>query len=291
MLIAPSVDYTILSSNIDVDTAIEFVPNTGYATGTIVKYSGYRYESLSNVAVESPLLAPIVWYPMGRVNQDRMFDAYTNTETVSSVDIVLEIKSSDVDAVGVFGLYASSVEIEVTNNYSAEVYYSHIEDLETMDINDWYEWTVDEREYKQDFFVQIPILFDVTIKLIIKMRDGVVRCSHLSLGKTKNLGCTQWGATVSRRSNIKKERSGDGHVYLAQGISWRRMSVPVHIDIDYVDIVGNRLAEIDGIPTLFVGDDRENNIKAMIVFGFFRDLDINISVARGKYNIEIEGVG
>lgn len=291
MIIATNTPYTIVSSNIDVDTATVFVPNTGYAIGTIVQYLGYRYESLSNIPVNDPALSPTIWYPLGRVNQDKMFDAYTNTETISSGDIVLEIQSSDADTIALFGLYASSVKVEVVNNLTLETIYNKIEELEVFEIADWYEWTRDERIYKKDFYTQLPMFFDATITLTIKSRDSLVKCSHFAIGKSKNLGCTQWGATVSRRSNITKERSKDGHIYLSQGISWKRMSVPVRVPTNNIDVIENRLGEIDGIPTLFIGDDREDNLKSMLVFGFFREFDISIGIARGSYTLEIEGVG
>jgi len=291
MLIATDVDYTIVSSTIEDDTAIVFVPNTGYAVDTIVQDKGYKYKSLDNIATLDPALSPTIWYPLGRVNQDRMFDAYTNTETVNSVDIVLDALGSDVDAIALFGLYASSVEIKIVSNLTLEILYSVYEDLEVFNITDWYEYTRDIREYKKDFFVQLPMIFNVTITITITRRGNLVKCAHFFLGQTKSLGCTQWGATVSRRSNITKERSVDGHVYLAQGISWKRMSVPVRVPTDNIDAVENRLSEIDGIPTLFIGDDREDNLKSMLVFGFFRDFDINIGIARGTYTLEIEGVG
>ena len=291
-MIAPQQTLNLLSTNVPDNTESVYDAATTYNIGDMVQLDDKLYEcAADNTVGVNPPDDPITWLYKGAVNKMAMFDAYMNTETSYSGDIVVELGASDADAIGLFGLTATKVKVQVYDNTSASEIYNETIDLEITNITDWWEWSYNAPEYKRDIYLELPLAYDAKITVTIYALDGTAKCSHLSYGRTQSLGATLWGAAVSRRSNINKQRSADGHVYLSQGVSWKRMTLPVSISTGNIDAVEKRLGDIDGLPTMFIGDERDGGFESLLIFGFFRDFDIPISVTKSKYTIEIEGVG
>lgn len=280
----------IVTTNVPADATEVWQSATEYSSRDIVQYADNIYTSLADVNIGNiPSDNALLWYREYATNQKAMFDPYMDTVTENSGDIVLNIATSDCDIVALFGLWGESVHIEVMNNTTSEIVYDESINLVYYDITDWWEWTYNIPRYKKDIFAYIPMSYDETISVTIENRGGVSRCAYMTYGRTQYLGCTQWGSTTSRRSNVKKERYSNGHVYLEKGISWKRISVPVRLDTDRIDTVQDRLEEVDGVPTLFIGDETQD-FESLLVFGFYRDLDIPISITKSLYTIEIEGL-
>ena len=292
MLIAPQQELNLISTNVPDNPEPTYDNTATYNKGDVVQLNDKLYKCMQDKTTEiSPEIDRIIWDYLGAINKKAMFDGYMNTATKYTDNIVVELGVSDVDALALFGLIATSVTVQIwaiTNNVEI---YNKTFDLVSYNITDWWEWTYNPPEYKRGIFVNTPMVFDGKMTIAIAPNNDETKCSYLSYGRTKDLGATLWEATVSRRSNVRKDRSPSGHVFLQKGISWKRMNLPVAIDTSMVDIVENRLGDIDGIPTLFIGDEREGGFESLLIFGFFRDFDIPISVKKSKYNIEVEGVG
>ena len=113
-------------------------------------------------------------------------------------------------------------------------------------------------------------------------------------GRTSQIGLSliyPKNPLVSRRMFIKKERSPDGRIYIKPGVKYKRMHVPVMIETKAVDSVLQALDGINGIPSLFIGDEREEGFESLLVYGIFKDLDIPITIKISMYELIIEGVG
>ena len=292
MIVIPQAGQKNLTTNVPDNAEPAWQSGTDYAAGDRVQYDNKLYEAINAVNSTTPPDQDVLnWLYVSPVNKFAMFDHFMTTSTVYDQAIDVSVGVSDCDGIGLFGLRAASVRVRVHDNTGNQDVYDETINLVNYDITDWFEWTYNAPVYKDRIFVNIPMFYDATLYVTIAPRDGEAACAFMAWGRSWYLGATLYGASVSARSNAKKERSKDGHVYLQKGISWRRMSVPVIIDESNIDDAIRRFEKLDGIPAMYVGDTREGGHDSMMIFGFYRDFDVSISVSKSRYEIEIEGVG
>lgn len=291
MLIALQRPVQLTNTNIPNNSESTWDKSTSYNEGDIVQYENYIYKALTANSNVEPDTDPTIWFKVGPTNKWAAFDGWTDTSTILNDDITYEFKTSDIDVIAFFDLYATSIKVELINNVDNSTIFLNTYDLEIYNVSDWWEWTYNTSFYKKDLAVFLPLVYDGTLKVTIYNRDGTTQISNIAYGRSENLGASLYGTTVSRRTTINKTRSPDGRLYTSIGNGYKKITVPVMIDTKLVDEVVRRLDEIDGIPTLFIGDEREGGFESLLVYGFFRDLDVPISLVKSRYEIEIEGVG
>jgi len=292
VIVIPQAEAKNLTTNVPDNTEPAWQSGTDYAAGDRVQYENRLYEAINAVNSNTPPDEDALnWLYVGPVNKMAMFDHFMTTATVYDQAIEVSVDVSDCDGLGLFGLYAQSVRVVLHDNTSDADVFDETYDLERYDVTDWYEWTYNVPTYRERLFVPLPMFYDATLTVTITPRGDAAKCAFMAWGRSDYLGATLYGASVSARSNTRKERSADGHVYLQKGISWRRMSVPVIVDDSHVDDVVRRLSELDGVPCMYAADPREGGYESMLIFGFYRDFDVAIDVVKSKYDIEIEGVG
>lgn len=280
------------SNSIGADSLPYWSVHGSYSLGMRIQRDNKIYTSLSSTNIgNNPETSPIDWYFENPTNQTAFLDGFNNTQSMDNKDLAFEFNTQDANTVALFGLVGTSVFIELRDSFDDSVVYSETVEIEQWLIQDWWEYAYPTINQKRKLFFDIPPVLSGKLKITIATKEGLAKCGNLLIGKSQSLGCSQYGATVSLRSNTRRNRNSMGRVFLKKGASWDRMQVPVLIEEQQVDTVLNVLRDIDGVPTLFVGDERENGIKSLLVFGFFRDLDVPITVSKITYNIEIEGVG
>ena len=292
MLIAPQQELNLISTNVPDNPEPTYDNTATYNKGDKVQLSGKIYECLQdNTTGANPKDNPIVWMYLETINKMKMFDPYMNTHTENEDNIEVSMSVSDVDVLGLFGIEADTVDITITNNLSGEEVFNKTITTTFYEITDWYEWTYANPKNNRKIFINLPMYYsDATLTVKINKVGGIAKCANIAYGRSEFLGATLWGSTTSFRSNTTKKRNTAGYVFLQKGISWDRVSLDISVDTSLVDTVKRRLADTDGIPTLFIGDEREGGFESLLVFGFFRDFDIPISVSKSKYTIEVEGV-
>ena len=284
----------IVDTNVPADSTANWDSGTSYNEGDVVQYNNYIYTALTSTTGDEPDKNPLIWNKDRPTNQWAAFDGFTDTATTLNDDIYYKFNVSDVDKIGFFGLYGKSVEVKLTNNTNGDIVFDKIINLETYNVSDWYEWTYNTPIYRKDLVVTIPtLIYDATLEVTITKIDKA-EVAHIVYGRTSQIGVSlvsPKNPLVSRRMFIKKERSPDGRLYVKPGVRYKRMHVPVMIETKAVDSVLQTLDEINGIPALFIGDDREDGFESLLVYGIFKDLDIPITTKISMYELIIEGVG
>lgn len=292
MQIVPQQEVNLISTNVPENTEPAYDSEETYSEGDKVQLKNKIYEcEVNNTIRIDPETNPLTWYYIGYVNKWAMFDYFMTSKTTTSGTIEVELGTQDVDSLALFGLYADSVTIELTNNIDSSVIFSKTTSLVDYEISDWWEWTYTQPTYKGDLFFRLPMVYDGTLKITIEQRDGISKCAYVAFGQSQNVGCTLHGAKVSYRSNSYKTRNKMGQVYLQKNISWKRATIPVFVVDKRIDDIESKFKNIEGVPTLFIGDEREGGFEALLIFGFYRDFDIPIGANSSSYEIEVESLG
>lgn len=280
------------SNSIGADSLPYWGVHGSYGLGMRIQRNDKIYTSLSTANIgNNPEDSPIDWYFENPTNQTSFLDGFNNTQSMDTKDLVFVFNTKDANTVALFGIVGTSVSIELKDSFDDSIVYAKTIELEQWLIQDWWEYSYPTIIQERKVFFSIPPVLLGEMKITITTNEGLAKCGNLLVGKSQSLGCSQYGATVSLRSNTRRNRNSMGRVFLKKGASWDKIRLPVLIETQQVDMVLNVLRSIDGVPTLFVGDERGYGIKSLLVFGFFRDLDVPITVSKVIYNIEIEGVG
>jgi len=223
MLIAPQQTINLITTNIPDNTEPVWDSSTTYNVDDRVQYGNYVYKALEQNTGVQPDTDLLTWFNEKPINKWAAFDGWTDTKTEYNDDIYYEFSVSDVDVITFFNLYGTKVLVELVNNLDNNTIFTKEYELGTYDISDWWEWTYTPPTYKRDFAIFLPMVYDGTLKVTIYNREGVSKVSNIVYGRTQALGATLYGAKVSRRTTIKKERGADGRLYTSVGNKYKRI--------------------------------------------------------------------
>jgi len=294
MLIVPNV-----IQNLSFSTTLENDPNiptysddSTYSVGYVVIYGNYVYSSLAddnkgNVPSENPLK----WYQERPTNKWAMFDSFNDTQSVDNETITITVDAQFIEYFAMFGLYAETVYVKV-EDANGDIVFEKTYDTVQYNISDWWELIYDDGVPQKKLIDKIYPYEEQKITIEIRPLDGVAKCGNLIMGLSKYTGCTLTDAKISVRSTTVKDRRTDGRIIAKKGMAYDRIIVPVIVDTAMMDMVVDMFRDIDGVSTLFVADDRDNDsVKSLSVFGFFKDFEMDFGFNKSRYTIEIEGVG
>jgi len=294
MLVVPRDETNIIYSNVpELDSNIElYDSNKIYSLDDIVQYQGYIYESIKEDNNDEPLLNSnsLSWMKISRTNKYKMFDDLLSTTTSFKDKLIYEFLVDDIDTVCFFGLVAQNVKIEL---YSYdELVYTKEESTYMRYVSNWWEWSVQKAKQKNIiYFNEIPSFYNAKLKVTIDNNGSFASCSHLVFGKSLDFGFTLTNPkpTSSIRNLVSKNKQKDGSVRIEASKTYKRVVLNVLIDVLRIDEFAQFLEKHSLEPMLFISE-RQDNLEALIVFGFFKDFEQAIGLNFSEFQIEIEGI-
>ena len=109
------------------------------------------------------------------------------------------------------------------------------------------------------------------------------------LGSCYDLGGTQYNATAGIVDYSAKSTDTFGNNTVTQRAYSKRMTAKLQIDNLIVDAVVNTLAAYRSTPIVWIGAD--NLYTSLIVYGFYKDFDVDIAYPTVSYcSLTIEGL-
>jgi len=302
MIIAPKETPTILDTNIaQVEAGIDVWDSTvSYAVGSIVQINGTTNRiykaTVENTGVNPATDVNVItgvgssWVDYGATNYYRAFDELSSSKCSNATQIYYKFQTSDIDLLMLSSLSAQSVRVVVTNTASSTVLLDETYDTTKRDVYDWVDWTYAPAEKQSQFFKMLPLAFDTTLEIYINDAD-IAEVGHIVFGRSKNYGLSLINPSPisSRRSITTKTRDEWGNIITRRKARYRRMNITCSINENAIDIIEDRLDSIVDTPCIFVGDEREDGYKTLLVYGELKDHDIPISAVKTKYQLQIEG--
>jgi hypothetical protein len=299
MLVVPKQGVIIIESNVpEIDTDFDvWDAGTNYNTGDFVQvvenHTIYRSVAIDGNIGNDPRDDEFSenWVSYGNTNYKKAFDPKRSTKCKNTDSIYYKFLISDVDSLALIGIQAKTVNIKVTNNLTATVIYD--EDFETLDrdVYDWHDWTYAVSEYKNSIFTKLPMAFDAFLEITLENTGGIAEVGHIAFGRSLNIGLAlikpEPVASIRNIASKTKDVFGDNVTELS--VTYKRMIVNVILNSISIDKVQNRLEKLNGIPCLFVADERVDGFSSLIIYGLHKDFDLPIGLTMSQYQLEIEG--
>ncbi|NCC88417.1 MAG: hypothetical protein EOM05_11255, partial [Clostridia bacterium] len=167
-------DTTLNSTNVAENDYSVYSSSSTYATGNrvIVKTGVHKiYESLvdsnqgnyppSNTTGTSPK-----WLEVGATNAWKMFDDKTNTQTVNTGTIEIEIEPGRVNTIACLNVEAKTVTVEMVSG--VDIVYSKTKNMQEAVATTWYEYFFEPiKQQSNALFLDVPIYGDATTTVTI----------------------------------------------------------------------------------------------------------------------------
>ena len=296
---------SLTSSNVTGSTYGEYSSVASYDTedkvkvsfesnGTTPRFPVKEYESLSDAnSGNYPPTDPENWIELGAENRCKMFDGFTNTQTVRTGDIEVVIPANGVDTVGLFMLYGTEVTLRLVR--SAATIKEETFDLRTIiPVSGWYSWLFSAYEYgiTQLIWNFPKYASGATLEIDITTRSSEAKCGLVVVGLQRTLAKTQYGPKTGIDDYSIKDTDALGRTYLAQGNYAKRADVSMWLENTQYDYVARQLTAVRGVPAIF----DFNNVgtpeyQALAIYGHAQNFDMVIpGPVVSLVNIEVKGL-
>ena len=297
-------DITLVASSVTGSSNGEFNAATTYSLGDKVKVSFasggvtpifpvVEYESLagSNVG-HYPPDDPINWASLGAENRCKMFDEYTNTETVAAATLSVEIGANGFNTIGLFGVWGSTVTLKmVRDGITKKEETTELRSL--IPESGWYSWLFDYYVYDTSLILwSFPKYFtNATIEIDITTREGSAKCGMVVIGNAYDLGISMYGPRIGIEDYSVKDTDSLGRTYLNQGSFAKRVDLSMHLLNRNIDYVYGKFAALRGVASIFDLNNDGIQYQSLIVYGYPKSFDITIpGPIRSTCNQEIIGL-
>jgi hypothetical protein len=282
-----------------------------------------RYECLiahtaASGTVDAPYLnttgATPKWLDLGATNRYAFCDDKWGTRTVGANNNGGANVTLTVENYGTVTLVAPSVLTIRVNYSSASKYYDSLAVLNiagryvrvkssipgfdrtiqlqtNIGVSDWKEYFLAEIVSQSDaVFNDLPNFINQDLDITVYGTSGqIVGIGGLSVGKTYNIGTLQWSPTVSINDYSVKTVDAYGNITVTKRAYSKKFGGKLLIENAHVDTVASILASVRSTPCVWIGAG--NDYSSLIVWGFYKDFEIDIAYPLASYcSITIEGL-
>jgi len=289
-------DAVLAASNVPETEHAAWAGGTTYAAGArVLRISTdiHRvYESVVSSNVGNDPLADdgSKWLLIGADNTWSMFDGVVQSQTThaDSVEVTLDVPGR-IDTVALLNVSATSAQVTVTDAIEGVVYDETRALVSPSGITDWYAYFFEPIERLTDIvFEGLPPYANPTVDVVLEGAGETVACGALIAGLSKDLGGTQYGASLGIIDYSVKTKNDFGEYSIVERAFSRKASFAVFVENTLVDQVMRLLSDYRATPILYLGSTR---FAASAVYGFYRDFSAVISFPDvSVLSIELEGL-
>jgi len=289
------VDAVLASSNVLETDYAAYDPAHAYAAGEyaiVVAANVHKvYQSLQAANTGHPPATSSTWWlDSGATNRWKMFDALVGSQTSNADNIAVVFNAlGRADSVALLNMSAGSVHITMTDAVDGVVYDQTISVISDSGIQDAYAYCFEPIIRKTDLAVtNLPPYSNASIAVTLADAGATVKCGECVVGLSRNVGDTQYGATVGIQDYSIKSADAFGNFTITQRAFAKRADFIVWVAGGSVDALQTFLASLRATPIVYVGID---TYGATIVYGFFKDFSIAIAYPTESIcTIQIEGL-
>ena len=256
---------------------------TTYVLNAYVYTSTHKlYKSLQNGNVgQTPgaVGASTWWQDYGSTEKWCVFDAKVGSQASRSGSLTYEIDPGPVNGIALLNIEATSIKVTVTDVGGAG------------DPIVWNETTYADGLYTTDVvnLTDFTLLYLTPhVKIEIIHATGTAKIGEIVVGQVKEVGPTQYSATVGITDYSVKEVDVFGNYTILERAYSKRLSCQATVENTQLDTVYTSLATVRATPVVWVGSEL---YASMIVYGFFKDFSIEIPYPSVSIcSLEIEGL-
>jgi len=271
---------------------------TAYVVGNKVSYLHRQYNCVVNNTNRNPLTdttTPPAWTDAGPTNRYAMFDQVIGTSTTNTSSLIqVVIKGNNLNGLSLMQMNADKVQISMT--VDGVLQYSRTLDLTSGTVLDWYQYFYSPIVRTTDYVLtDLPNITGAVITVTITTGSGTVSIGNLVNGLLYTVNNTGAGnATATSPTvgiidySIKTVDSFGNTKIVPRGYA-KRMNVKLMLDSVDVDELVTLLTSIRTTPCVWIAAD--NTYKSMIVYGYYKDWEVEIAYTLKSYcSLNIEGL-
>lgn len=268
--------------------------NPTVAQGAIYRYTTRLYEALTSNQ-DRPDIGAVAavptWLDLGPVNPLRMFDGKLDSRTTAPGQLTIQVTPGQLaNGLGLFNVSAQSVRVIMDDPTDGVVYDSgDIEMLDNSGVTAWWSFFYGPYIAKSDLaLTDLPPYPDATVNVTLSNPGSDAAIGELVIGRAYNLGGTKFGSGVGIIDSSTKERDAFENFEVVERKYSKRAEFDVSIRTGSVSGVQRVLAQHRAKPAVWIGSIE---LESMIIYGFFKDFQINITRASfSEATITVEGL-
>jgi hypothetical protein len=231
------------------------------------------------------------WLPLGATNAWAMFDASVTSQTSNPGSITQTFTvPGRCDSVACLNTVCDTIRVQMTDPVTAGVVYDvTYKMISDNGINDPYAYSFEPIERLSDLVVTgLPPYANAIITVTMSIGTGNALCGALILGLSRDVGSTQYGASVGITDYSTKTQDVFGNYQITKRAFSKRADFTVWVPGSLVDKLELILAGYRATPILYVGSD---GYTSTAVYGFFKDFAVTISYPTVSVcTISVEGL-
>lgn len=279
----------------------DWVSGNTYHDTDRVLYIGYQgdvqtkriWECVTNNTTTAPSATDPAWVDIGPSNGHAMFDTQVSTQTTTTGNMSLVFKIGSVTSLAFLNVAASAVQVIIRDGLMGTILYNETKSLSGNSPLDWYEYFYyDVEEQRSTALFEYPVTLPSTAHAYVTVYNtGTAAVGYCAFGKSNFVGLTQYGMQSGIIDYSKKETDEFGITTFVRRPFSKRLSTNLYIQNLQVGKVARLLQNMRAIPCLYIASDDPVLEEAAIVFGFYRDFNIEISYPSASMcSLEIEGL-
>lgn len=293
----------LTASNVTEDDYAEWLVGTAFTAGDnciVIGTTHKIYEALVDVtggsSPEIDVLAAVPkWLEVSATNRWKAFDTKVGSQTSKATSITFEITPGVIaDSIAFLNMDCATIQVVSTDPVDGEVYNETIDMLSTVitgssGIYDWYTYFFSTNFRVTDVVkFDLPPYLNTVLTITITNTGGTAKCGGIVMGVQTNLGETLFSPTIGIRDYSIKQADAFGVLTVVERAFSKRMSAEILVAGVSTSDVQNILASYRTTLLVWVGDE---DIPALIVYGFYRDFNILISyIDYSICSLDIEGL-
>lgn len=251
-------------------------PGTTYALGEKRIYNHKIYESLQagNLG-NDPATATLWWLDSGYDNRWKMFDQVVSSKTQNYGSITLTLWPGGIDTLALLDIEGTAVTVTMVND-GATVYESTTVLISVAPIVDAWTYFFEPFDFAKTVVLEdlVPY-YTASLSVEIVNPGSYARIGSLVIGKSKELGGTQYEPQISITDYSKKTTDDFGNITVTQRAYSKRLACNLELDNSMIDDVQNILAAYRSTPVVWIAAD--GGYSALTLFGFYKSFSITIA--------------
>lgn len=219
---------------------------------------------------------PPTWVNVAPTNKFAMFDNVNSTQSLETTSLIVEIDTglitNSIAGIAIDG--ASTINVTMTDPTAGEVFNRDISMINNSQVGGWYDYFFAPIINITSFVVlDLPVFPAATIKLTVT--GATIEFGSLIVGSQVTLGVSNFGTSLQLLDFSRKETDTFGNTVVVQGRTSKLVNFDVTVQRSLVGYVINQLNGLTTTPSVYVGTTESDD--STLVFGYFRDVNINIS--------------
>lgn len=219
---------------------------------------------------------PPTWVNVAPTNKFAMFDNVNSTQSLETTSLIVEIDTglitNSIAGIAIDG--ASTINVTMTDPTAGEVFNRDISMINNSQVGGWYDYFFAPIINITSFVVlDLPVFPAATIKLTVT--GATIEFGSLIVGSQVTLGVSNFGTSLQLLDFSRKETDTFGNTVVVQGRTSKLVNFDVTVQKSLVGYVINQLNGLTTTPSVYVGTTESDD--STLVFGYFRDVNINIS--------------